>query len=112
MSRQAEEEMDPLTRLPGRGVLFLRLDDEMARAERFGRPLSLLLLAIDGFGHLSEAHGQAAADGVLQRLAILLLSSAREADTVARVGTDRFALLLPETAAAGAVVVAERICVE
>ena len=98
-----------MTRLPGRRTLLLQLEDEIARAARFRRPLSLLFLDVQHFRRLTEQYGQAAVDGVLQRLAILLLSSAREGDTTARVADDRFALLLPETDAAGAVIVADRL---
>ncbi len=89
----------------------MRLDDELSRAERYALPLSLLLADVDDFAALT-ARNEAAADAALQRLAIVFLSSARDADAVARVGADTFALLLPETEAAGALIVAERLCSE
>ena len=104
-----DQEIDPLTRLPGWGALLQRLDDEIARAERYGLSLSLLLADLQGFGALS---GTAGADDVLRRLALFLLSSAREEDWVARVGTDKFAILLPDTDATAARRAADRLCAE
>ena len=107
-----DQEIDPLTRLPGRGALLHRLDDEIARAERYGLPLSLLLADVQGFGALSGARGPAAADDVLRRLALFLLSSAREEDWVARAGTEGFAILLPDTDAPSARRAADRLRAE
>jgi diguanylate cyclase (GGDEF)-like protein len=67
---------------------------------------------VDDFAALNARSGAAAADAALQRLAIVFLSTARDADAVARVGADMFALLLPETEAPGALIVAERLCSE
>ena len=107
-----DQEIDPLTRLPGRGALLHRLDDEIARAERYGLSLSLLLADVQGFGALSGTRGADAADDVLRRLALFLLSSAREEDWVARVGTDKFAVLLPDTGGRAARQAADRLCAE
>lgn len=107
-----DQQIDPLTRLPGWGALLHRLDDEIARAERYGLPLSLLLADLQDFDALSGKRGAAAADDVLRRLALFLLSSAREGDWVARVGTGKFAVLLPDTDGPGARRAADRLCAE
>jgi len=106
------ETVDALTRLPNREGLIARLDDEIARSERYRRPLSLLLADVDGFAVFEGGHGSVAADTLLQRLSLLLLSAARDADVVARVGPGEFALLLPDADAADARAAAERLCAE
>ena len=104
-----DQETDSLTRLPGRAALLRRMDDEIARAGRYGVPLALLLLGIDGFAALAAARGREASEDVLCRVALALLSSAREGDTAARAGEDKFALLLPDTDGTGALARAERL---
>lgn len=104
-----EEDIDPLTRLPGRAALMDRLGDEIARSERYGVPLSLLLADVNGFRALTRARGPAAADAALCRLALALLSTVRDSDMVARVGADKFAVLLPDTSNAGAMLRGERL---
>lgn len=103
-----DEEIDELTRLPSRNALLGRLNDEIARAERYGAPLSLLLADVNDYRALGPERGASA----LQRLSLLLLSSVRESDMVARMGNDKFALLLPETGVSGAQVRAERLGAE
>lgn len=107
-----EEEIDSLTRLPGRGALLQRLEDEIARAERYGVPLSLLLADVDGYEALNGARGPAAGEAALRRLAVALLMSARDGDVVARVDEDKFGLLLPDTDGAGALARAGRLAEE
>jgi diguanylate cyclase (GGDEF)-like protein len=70
---------------------------------------SVILIDIDGFSKLNEQFGCPTADGLLQQLSQQIAHSMRTMDNVARIDTDRFALLLPRTQAMGAKVVAERI---
>jgi len=86
-----------------------RLSMEGERAKRHGRPLSLVLLDVDHFKVINDEHGHGVGDRVLVELARRLTAQVRDTDLVARVGGEEFALLLPETDAAGALTTAERI---
>jgi diguanylate cyclase (GGDEF)-like protein/PAS domain S-box-containing protein len=86
-----------------------RLSMEGERAKRHGRPLSLVLLDVDHFKAINDRHGHGVGDRVLVELARRLTAQVRDGDLVARVGGEEFALLLPETDAAGALTTAERI---
>ena len=101
---------DGLTGLASRPVLDGRLAEEAARAQRSGRALSLLLANIDHFRSYNETQGAAAGDDCLRALARLIDTLAqRPGDLAARHGADEFALLLPDTDAAGATALAERL---
>jgi diguanylate cyclase (GGDEF)-like protein/PAS domain S-box-containing protein len=86
-----------------------RLTMEGERAKRHDRPLSLALLDIDHFKAINDQHGHGVGDTVLIEFARRLTAQVRDSDLVARVGGEEFALLLPETDAAGALALAERI---
>lgn len=83
---------------------------EWARFQRYGRPLSLVIVDVDGFKLVNDRFGHAAGDLVLKSVAQSCSSARRETDTVARLGGDEFALLLPETHEAAAAALAERLC--
>jgi diguanylate cyclase (GGDEF)-like protein len=85
-----------------------RLTVEGKRAERHGRPLSLVMLDVDRFKTINDQHGHGVGDRVLVEFARRLAAQVRESDLVARVGGEEFALLLPETSASAAVTLAER----
>lgn len=87
---------DPLTGLANHGVFFERLNAETQRARRNGHPLSLVLIDLDHFKHVNDQHGHLAGDRVLAETAERLASFARAEDTIARVGGEEFAWLLPE----------------
>jgi diguanylate cyclase len=99
---------DSLTGLANRRVLVEALGRETQLARRHGRPLSLVLLDIDHFKRVNDKHGHPAGDAVLVEIARRLLSTMRSGETLARVGGEEFAWLLPATDAAGAVIAAER----
>ncbi len=101
---------DPLTQLPNRTALTETCLKELGRASRNHRRLSLAMLDADGFKHYNDTYGHPAGDELLRALAELMRSGRRISDLVARFGGDEFALLMPETDAAGAVLVAERLC--
>jgi diguanylate cyclase (GGDEF)-like protein len=104
----ARPRQDALTGLASRPALEERLAEETVRAQRSGRALSLLLADIDHFGAYNETRGTAAGDDCLRALASLVhLLARRPGDLAARHGADAFALLLPDTDAAGAAAVAE-----
>ena len=101
---------DPLTGLAERDQFDEELDLESRRARRSGQPLALLLAGLEGLGAYLERHGRGAADNALRHLAGLAQQALqRPADLVARHGEDVFALLLPDTTAAGATALAQRL---
>jgi diguanylate cyclase (GGDEF)-like protein len=70
---------------------------ENARAKRFHRNLSALMIDIDSFKEINDTHGHAAGDIVLKVIADRILGSIREIDILGRYGGDEFAILLPES---------------
>jgi len=100
---------DPLTRLDN-GLAFRdRAGHELARSRRTGRPLVLAYLDLDGFKAVNDARGHAAGDDVLRTVAGEIRRRCRGTDTAARLAGDEFALLLPDTDAAGARTVLEEL---
>jgi diguanylate cyclase (GGDEF)-like protein/putative nucleotidyltransferase with HDIG domain len=99
---------DPLTGLANHRAFQERLVQEVARARRYGQPLSLVLADLDHFKLVNDAHGHQAGDAVLAEVGSRLLASARTGDLMARVGGEEFAWLLPATDVAGAESLAER----
>jgi diguanylate cyclase (GGDEF)-like protein len=104
---------DALTGLYTHGVFQERLREEVARAQRAGQPLALLLLDVDGFAAVNKAVGYQAGDQILRRIAELIGGTdsgrTRTSDIAARLGGEEFALLLPETTKAGAIAKANRV---
>jgi len=97
---------DPLTGLYNRRYLDDALERELVRAQREGYPLSVVLLDLDHFKDLNDAHGHPAGDAVLVSLAKALREQVRAGDLACRWGGEEFLLLLPNmpvTAAAGRV---------
>ena len=86
---------DPLTGLANRAMFADRLRQAALLARRTGQSFAVVMLDLDGFKQINDAHGHAAGDIVLQRIAARLLACLRDTDTVARLGGDEFAILLP-----------------
>jgi diguanylate cyclase (GGDEF)-like protein/putative nucleotidyltransferase with HDIG domain len=86
---------DPLTELPNHRAFQERLQQESARALRAGAPLSLVLIDLDHFKRVNDAHGHPAGDAVVREVARRLRACAREGEMVARIGGEEFAWLLP-----------------
>jgi len=100
---------DPLTALLNRRE-FLRLaEQELARAQRDQTPLSLLMIDLDHFKAINDAFGHPAGDAVLQHVANLMTQSIRQTDRVARFGGEEFVVLLPNTDAVSARVLADKL---
>jgi diguanylate cyclase (GGDEF)-like protein len=85
------------------------LSRELARHERSGQPLALVMLDIDDFKKINDRWGHPVGDLVLRGLVEELTKGVREMDTVARYGGEEFALIFPETTPAKAWVVADRL---
>jgi diguanylate cyclase (GGDEF)-like protein len=100
---------DELTGLPNRRLVEIelaRLDDA---AVRHGRPYSVLAIDADGLKRINDTYGHGFGDLALRRLAGAMTEALRTADIVARVGGDEFTALLPETDAAHARLIADRL---
>jgi len=93
---------DELTELPNRRAFMRRLEDEVGRVQRFGYPLSLVLLDLDHFKAINDVHGHAAGDAVLRNFSSNILSIFRHHDLAARYGGEEFAVILPNTDNTGA----------
>jgi diguanylate cyclase (GGDEF)-like protein/putative nucleotidyltransferase with HDIG domain len=98
---------DPLTGLPNRVALLEVLEAELERAEPQGRPVSVLVIDLDRFKRVNERFGLGGGDETLRRMASLLDQAARRIDFVARSGGEEFAVVLPETDAHRAFLMAE-----
>lgn len=100
---------DPLTGFLNREHFRFDLDREVARADRLGAPLALIIFDLDNFKTLNDTHGLAAGDEYLRALGDTLRAAVRPGEPLARVGGDEIALVLPETPAGEAAVAAERL---
>src|SRR3954463_8915034 len=100
---------DDLTHLYNSRYLNSVLRRETKRASRSGRPLSLLVIDLDGFKAINDTHGHLCGSRALVEAAAVIRGSARETDVVARFGGDEFAVVLPDTGGEGAFAVGERV---
>jgi diguanylate cyclase (GGDEF)-like protein len=101
--------LDSLTELFNSRTLIKELKDELKRAKRYKRPVSLLVIEVDGHKEINRQYGALTSDAVLKVVSNVLRDCVRDVDVAARYSGDQFAIVLPETNAAGAAVVAERI---
>src|SRR3954449_12701607 len=106
---QQQTGRDPLTGMLELTPFMNSLDQELSRAGRYGRPVAVVRIDIDNFEAVNIQVGRPAGDRVLAAAARMIAGQTRAQDIVCRVSGDQFALLLPETDAAGASVCAERI---
>jgi diguanylate cyclase (GGDEF)-like protein len=100
---------DPKTALLNMRGLRDAADAELARAERFMRPLAVLVLDIDDMRGINNTHGHLAGDAAIGGVADAIRATTRDFDLCARFGGDEFVLLLPETARDDAEALAERL---
>ncbi|WP_051284936.1 sensor domain-containing diguanylate cyclase [Nisaea denitrificans] len=100
---------DPLTGLYNRRHLEVCLDHEIGRARRYGSALAIVIMDIDHFKAVNDAHGHGVGDLVLQRISEFLKSTLRKSDIVARIGGEEFCWILPETPEDAAVAFLDRV---
>jgi diguanylate cyclase (GGDEF)-like protein len=100
---------DYLTNVGNRQHFMEEAERELLRAARYGEPLSLLMLDIDFFKRINDAHGHAIGDEALKTLAETCRRTLREVDIIGRLGGEEFAVLLPETDLHTAAEAAERL---
>ena len=100
---------DSLTGLPSRRFFMMQLASELARRQRYGHPLSLLMLDLDHFKQINDQWGHAVGDEALRVFADSVQCCLRTQDMAGRIGGEEFAIFLPETDETVARPVAERI---
>lgn len=100
---------DPMTGLRNRRYFQARFDEAHRLARRDGKPLSLAIIDVDRFKDVNDRYGHLAGDQVLRAVATTLRSVVRRGETLARIGGEEFAILLPGSDQRGAELVAERV---
>lgn len=100
---------DPYTGAANRRHFFEKAEEEIKRANRYEKPLSLMLIDADNFKAINNEHGHDIGDKTLRILSDICLSHLRSSDVFGRLGGEEFAFVLPETDADGAIAFAERI---
>ncbi|MBI5328134.1 MAG: diguanylate cyclase, partial [Deltaproteobacteria bacterium] len=100
---------DGLTGLYNRRFFVTRLKQEISRAERYNRPLSLLIMDIDYFKHYNDTHGHQGGDEILRGFAGVITQAIRNSDIAARYGGEEFVIISPETDKEQAVKMAEKL---
>ena len=111
MALEEKMRLDPLTNVANRRALDEHVTTQWQRAMRNHRPLSLLMIDVDHFKRYNDHYGHVEGDECLKRVAQTLASRVTRADELlARYGGEEFAVLLPETEAAQALVLAQKMC--
>ncbi len=101
--------IDDLTQLYNRRYFFERFNQEVERSKRYQRPLSCIIMDIDFFKQVNDSYGHLAGDQVLIDIAQIVKKNCRQSDLAGRYGGEELIILLPETEAAGAMIIADRI---
>jgi two-component system cell cycle response regulator len=104
--------IDDLTQLYNSRHFYFQLKIELDRSNRYGQPLTLLLLDLDNFKAFNDAYGHVEGDNVLSRLGQVVKRCLRQPDSAYRYGGEEFTILLPMTTSADGAVTAERIRTE
>jgi two-component system cell cycle response regulator len=104
--------VDGLTQLYNSRHFYHQLKMEIDRADRYGQPLTLLLLDLDDFKIFNDTYGHVEGDRVLSRLGRIVKGCLRQSDSAYRYGGEEFTILLPMTTSADGAVTAERIRTE
>ena len=106
---ESRAHIDYLTGVSNRGYFMEQAEQELCRALRYGKALSVFMMDIDFFKRINDSHGHKAGDTVLKKMAKVCLEELRGVDIVGRFGGEEFAILLPETGQTEASEVAERL---
>jgi diguanylate cyclase (GGDEF)-like protein len=106
---QSQAHTDALTRLGNYRAFHETLRSEMHRSERYGRPLTLIMIDLDSFKSLNDEFGHQAGDAALAEMGRVVRESLRREDFAARYGGDEIAVILPETKSRGALMVVQRL---
>ncbi len=93
---------DHFTSLPNRRAFMQKLDEEIARTQRYDASIALALIDLDHFKAINDQYGHTAGDKVLKKFASKVLTELRQQDIVARYGGEEFAILFPNTDITGA----------
>ncbi|MEL7639738.1 MAG: GGDEF domain-containing protein [Solidesulfovibrio sp.] len=100
---------DGLTRIHNRRAFDERLVEELRRHQRYGQPMSLLMLDIDHFKNINDRYGHLVGDHVLREVGRLLSETLRSTDFTARYGGEEFVVILPQTTEEQSRILAERL---
>lgn len=106
---RAQATRDPLTGVHNRGYFDDTLHSQLASARRSGAPLTVVMVDVDHFKRVNDAHGHTEGDRALRVIARALVRAARASDTVCRYGGEEFSLILPGTSPKAAELVAARV---
>ena len=106
---QRQATTDGLTGLVNHRTFYEVLEKELWRSRRHGGQISLIMVDIDNLKKINDAYGHRAGDRVIKQISRKIKECIRQIDTPARYGGDEFAVILPKTPLADAVVVAERM---
>jgi diguanylate cyclase (GGDEF)-like protein/PAS domain S-box-containing protein len=104
--------IDDLTQLYNSRHFYAQLKNETERSNRYGQPLTLMLIDLDNFKAFNDSYGHIEGDQVLMRLGQVMKRCLRETDSAYRYGGEEFTILLPMTASGEGVITAERIRTE
>jgi diguanylate cyclase (GGDEF)-like protein len=100
---------DTLTGLENRGAIDATMQHLWAQSSRGAEGFAVLLIDVDHFKRINDAHGHAVGDQVLEHVAAVIAAQARQADSVGRYGGDEFIIVAPQSGLAGAAQAAERL---
>lgn len=100
---------DELTGIINRRGVLNDLEIEIARCQRYGRPLTVLMIDIDHFKDINDSHGHASGDDALRSIVQSMTTVLREADVIGRFGGEEFLVLLPDLGGDGAIAAAQRL---
>jgi two-component system cell cycle response regulator len=101
--------LDGLTQVHNKRFFHEALEREFQRSKRYGNKLTVVVFDLDHFKKVNDTHGHLAGDEVLRRVGHLVRNKVRTNDTVARIGGEEFAVILPEADKQGGVVLAEKL---
>jgi len=101
---------DELTGIFNRRYFMKTAQEELYRADRYGRPVSIIIWDMDHFKAINDTYGHVIGDKVLQTAVRICRESLRESDILGRFGGEEFIILLPETQSSVALDIANRLC--